>query len=242
MSRGVWRWLYARLVNRSHLASTQGAAEREAAYGPILDALDARFGHVPSVNRPQVRVLVPGAGLGRLAFEIAWQGYSCQGNEYSFYMLLASHWILNKSTYAHEHTVYPYVHSASNWRTADDMLHGVRIPDVNPTELPPHSQLSMVAGEFVEVYSKAPEKAAWNAVATVYFVDTARNVVRYLEVLNHLLPIGGLWINVGPLLWHYDDLSVELTLEELMGLIELMGFEIEVSLQCALFSPPFHPR
>jgi hypothetical protein len=36
-------------------------------------------------------VLVPGAGLGRLAFEVAWQGYSCQGNEYSFFMLLASH-------------------------------------------------------------------------------------------------------------------------------------------------------
>lgn len=46
--------------------------------------------------------------------------------------------------------------------------------------------------------------------------------------------MGGVWINVGPLLWHYEgaangDLSIELTLDEVLGLIELMGFHIEVS-------------
>ncbi|PWN97760.1 N2227-domain-containing protein [Tilletiopsis washingtonensis] len=209
--------------------SDEGNAEREAAYGPVLDALDARFGTIAAADRPAVRVLVPGAGLGRLAFEVAWQGYSCQGNEYSFFMLLASHWILNKSARRHEHTIYPYVHSSSNWRSAQDLLQGVRIPDVNPSDLPPHVDFSMVAGEFVDVYSKAQEGAAWDAVATVYFVDTARNVVRYLEVLNHVLPVGGIWINAGPLLWHYEnngDLSIELTLEEMLGLVEQMGFEL----------------
>jgi hypothetical protein len=34
------------------------------------------------------RVLVPGAGLGRLPLEIASRGYACQGNEFSYYMLL----------------------------------------------------------------------------------------------------------------------------------------------------------
>lgn len=34
------------------------------------------------------RVLVPGAGLGRLPLEIAARGYSCQGNEFSYFMLL----------------------------------------------------------------------------------------------------------------------------------------------------------
>ena len=60
----------------------------------------------------------------------------------------------------------------------------------------------------------------------------ARNVVRYLEVLNHVLPVGGIWINAGPLLWHYEnngDLSIELTLEEMLGLVEQMGFELLVS-------------
>jgi len=38
-------------------------------------------------------------------------------------------WILNKSARRHEHTIYPYVHSSSNWRSAQDLLQGVRIPE-----------------------------------------------------------------------------------------------------------------
>lgn len=87
---------------------------------------------------------------------------------------------------------------------------------------------------------KEHERSAWNAVATCYFIDTSHNFARYLEVINHVLPIGGIWINVGPLLWHYEGtgrdskgdagLSIELTLDEVIGLIELMGFTIEVRL------------
>lgn len=43
-----------------------------------------------------VHILVPGAGLGRLAFEIAKRGYTCQGNEFSLFMLFASNFVLNK--------------------------------------------------------------------------------------------------------------------------------------------------
>ena len=44
----------------------------------------------------EVNVLVPGAGLGRLCFEIANRGYTCQGNEVSLFMLFASNFILNR--------------------------------------------------------------------------------------------------------------------------------------------------
>lgn len=39
-------------------------------------------------HRPP-RVLVPGAGLARLCLEVAALGYEAQGNEYSYFMLLA---------------------------------------------------------------------------------------------------------------------------------------------------------
>lgn len=212
--------------------SEEGASEREAAYNPILEALEKRFAHVPTAQRGQIRVLVPGAGLGRLAFEIAWKGFSCQGNEFSFFMLLASHFILNKTISTNQHVLYPFIHSSSNWRTATDMLRAIRIPDINPTDLPSHIDFSMVAGEFVEVYSKEQEKGSWHAITTCFFIDTARNFARYVEVMNHILPIDGIWINIGPLLWHFEgatngEISVELTLEEVIDLIELMGFVIE---------------
>jgi hypothetical protein len=68
----------------------------------------------------------------------------------SFYMLLASHFILNKTTRVKQHVVYPFIHSSSNWRTADDMLRAIQIPDINPSDLPSHVDFSMVAGEVSE--------------------------------------------------------------------------------------------
>ena len=45
-------------------------------------------------NRGQVKVLVPGAGLGRLAFDIAMEGFKCQGSGFILYMMFASNLIL----------------------------------------------------------------------------------------------------------------------------------------------------
>lgn len=219
--------------------SQEGASERTAVYQPIIDAVLQRFGNVDTTDRGQINVLVPGAGLGRLAFDFAKLGFSCQGNEFSFYMLLASHYMLNKTSKIHQHTIYPFVHSSSNWKSASHMLRAISIPDVLPSSLPKTCNFSMVAGEFCEVYSRDDEKAAWNVVATCFFIDTAKNIIRYLETINHTLTIGGYWINAGPLLWHFENagearsgseiLSIELTLDELLSLIPKMGFEIEVS-------------
>lgn len=69
--------------------------ERRSCYQPIISEIVAEF--PPDVRTPaDVKVLVPGAGLGRLAFEIARLGYTCQGNEFSLFMLFASQFVLNK--------------------------------------------------------------------------------------------------------------------------------------------------
>ena len=75
--------------------SAEGREERERCYGVILEALRSRFPpekHVPN----SVRVLLPGAGLGRLVWEVARAGYAAQGCEVSFFMLIASNFVLNK--------------------------------------------------------------------------------------------------------------------------------------------------
>ena len=50
-------------------------------------------------------VLIPGAGLGRLAYEIARIGYTSQGNEFSMHMLFGSNFILNWYIHPLIHTV-----------------------------------------------------------------------------------------------------------------------------------------
>lgn len=58
--------------------SAYGHAERQQCYGPIVDALQKRFPG-DAAARSSVRVLVPGAGLGRLVFDLAQCGFDTQG-------------------------------------------------------------------------------------------------------------------------------------------------------------------
>lgn len=67
---------------------------------------------------------------------------------------------------------------------------------------------SMVAGEFVEVYSKQP--GTWDCVVTCFFMDTAHNIIEYIECISNILKKGGIWVNIGPLLYHYSEQPEEI--------------------------------
>ncbi|KAG8986261.1 hypothetical protein FRB93_005355 [Tulasnella sp. JGI-2019a] len=222
--------------------SSEGNAEREASYKPMLDALFEHFSDVPHEERLNIRVLVPGAGLARLAWEVAKAGFASQGNEFSHFMLLSSYFVLNRTDQVNQHTIYPYVHSFSNIRSASDLTRAITIPDVRPSDLPNPSDFSLVAGDFTEVYGvtnederrdpmKESQEGKWNAVLTCFFIDTAKDIVEYLKIIHRLLMTGGVWINLGPLLWHWEnnqtgDPSIELSLEEVKALAKTIGFEL----------------
>ncbi|KAL7284714.1 hypothetical protein ACG7TL_002020 [Trametes sanguinea] len=219
--------------------SEEGKAERDVCYEPMKEALLQHFSDIPEDERRNFRVLVPGAGLGRLAWDVAKLGFACQGNEFSHYMLLASFYMLNRTDEVHQHTIYPYVHSFSNIVNDEGLLRPIKIPDVLPSSLPPGSDFSLVAGEcdFEEIYgdddndASEPHAGQWDAVMTCFFIDTAKNIVNYLRIIHRILAPGGVWINLGPLLWHWEnnttnDPSIELTLEELKVLARKIGFEI----------------
>ncbi|PPQ79034.1 hypothetical protein CVT25_002343 [Psilocybe cyanescens] len=211
--------------------SEEGNSEREVCYKPMKDALVRHFNAVPTEERRNLRVLVPGSGLGRLSFDVAQMGFACQANEFSHYMLLASYFILNKTDQIKQHTFYPYVHSFSNAPNRLSILQAISIPDVRPSDLPPGSDFSLVAGDFEEIFSNLDQKGQWNAILTCFFIDTAKNIVNYLRILHTILAPGGVWINLGPLLWHWEnnssnDPSVELDMEEVKNLARRIGFEI----------------
>jgi len=39
----------------------------------------------------------------------------------------------------------------------------------------------------------------WDCVVTCYFIDTAHNVIAYIENISKILKPGGYWINLGKL-------------------------------------------
>jgi len=175
------------------------------------------------------KVLCPGSGLGRLPFEIAKKGYICQGNEFSYFMLVGGNFILNRTQSIEMYSIYPYIHQVSNNLTSEHQLREIKIPDVLPSELPPNADFSYAAGDFTEIYSE--QSASWDSICTCFFIDTANNVIQYIETIYKILKPGGTWINLGPLLYHYSDMpheqSIELSLDELISVVKSTGFKIE---------------
>ncbi|XP_068092652.1 carnosine N-methyltransferase isoform X2 [Hyperolius riggenbachi] len=172
--------------------SEDGKAEREACYQPIIEEVLKSFPK-DRCDVSEVSVLVPGAGLGRLAWEIAKHGYACQGNEWSFFMLFSSNFVLNRCSEVNAFKLYPWIHQFSNNVRSADQVRPVYFPDVNPHDLPPNSNFSMTAGDFQEIYT---DHSSWDCIATCFFIDTAHNILDYIETIWKILKPGGIWINL----------------------------------------------
>lgn len=157
----------------------------------------------------KLRILIPGAGLGRLVFELSREGFDSEGNEISFHQLLASSYILNFCPSLNNHTLFPWVHSFSNHQNRSNHLRSVQLPDIHPGTAfaghENHGEMSMSASDFLLLYGNEEQRNRFDAVATVFFLDTAPNIIRYIEVIRNCLRTGGLLINVGPLLWHFEN-------------------------------------
>ncbi|EDV32742.2 uncharacterized protein Dana_GF22187, isoform A [Drosophila ananassae] len=209
--------------------STDGALEREQSYKPIIDCILEYF--KPSdYELKEIKILVPGAGLGRLTYELACLGYSCEGNEFSYFMLIASNFVLNLCDYENKYVLYPWVHQYVNNLRREDQVAAVRFPDICPLKNPPKGHFEIAAGDFLEVY-KTPH--TYNCVATCFFIDCANNVIDFIRTIYKILVPGGIWVNLGPLLYHYSDVSgqnsIEPTFEDLCIIMESIGFVIESS-------------
>lgn len=208
--------------------STEGLEERNTCYKPIIDEILKEF-PLESVTASEIKILVPGAGLGRLVFEIAKLGYTSQGNEFSVFMLIASNFVLNKCRGVNMYVLYPWIHQCDNNLETEHQMQCISFPDINPAkELPQSAHISMAAGDFLQVYT---DKDEWNCIATCFFIDCANNIVAFIETIYKILKPGGIWVNLGPLLYHYsnvfDQNSIEPSYQVIKEVIKGIGFRFE---------------
>ena len=159
-------------------------------------------------------LLLPGAGLARLLVELVLAGYNATGSEISYHQLLASNFILNATTSANAFKLFPFCTTFTNNVSRAHQLRSYTIPDIHPgttiheASLNPARQIGtmgMAAGDFITSFNDPDSRSTYSAVLTVYFIDTAPNLFRYIQTIHNCLRPGGLWINIGPLLWHFDD-------------------------------------
>ncbi|KAG7568669.1 hypothetical protein ISN45_Aa04g014700 [Arabidopsis thaliana x Arabidopsis arenosa] len=219
------RWVIRNIVRDW---GAEGQRERDECYKPILEELDSLF---PDRHKESTRpaCLVPGAGLGRLALEISCLGFRSQGNEFSYYMMLCSSFILNYTKLPGEWTIHPWIHTNCNSLSDDDQLRPISIPDIHPASAGVTEGFSMCRGDFVEVFNESSQAGIWDAVVTCFFIDTAHNIIEYIETISKDLKG---WRR--PLLYHFADehgleneMSIELSLEDVKRVALHYGFEME---------------
>ncbi|KAL4258879.1 Carnosine N-methyltransferase [Pleurotus pulmonarius] len=220
--------------------SEEGKEERGTMFSHIFEVLR----RVPEGARREQKVLVPGAGLGRLAWEISQLGFDTTANELSYYMILALRFLLSPSATnrVNQHTIQPYSHWFSHQRSNSALFRRIAFPDALPRLSP---SFHVVEEDFLLLKPPSPTSPSpphafysskestyldtgYDCIVTLFFIDTSLNVISTIEHIHALLRPGGTWINLGPLLWTAGaQARVELSLEEVLRVVESVGFTLE---------------
>ncbi|KAF8610356.1 N2227-domain-containing protein [Ceratobasidium sp. AG-I] len=267
--------------------SADGADERNRVFAPILEVLR----QVPVSERMNTKVLVPGAGLGRLAWEIARMGFDVTANEVSSYMTLPLKMLLADATTPTQnfHTVCPHYGWFSHTRSNSALFRSTSFPDVLPrvgtdrsvvdfqdanttpnqeseSFYSPGGKFDLVESDFLSlsppnrdhqpdiptsydaflantlpVVPSQPRDRGYDFIVTLFFIDTATNILAYLDQIYALLrfpipstpnqsptvsqPRAGTWINLGPLLWP-SGAALEPSLEEVLAMSKRVGLDV----------------
>lgn len=211
--------------------SVEGFHEWSDSYALIKKTLISHFPrHLNNSNtyynttEPRLRILLPGSGLNRISHEVARFGSVVEvtANEFSPYMNIVYNYISTINTPSSMY-FHPYIDSWSHQPSRAEIHRRVHSPDT----LPCLSDVVLVEGDFLRIFNdhKAERwSATQDILITHFFLDTARNVLSYIENIHRLLKPGGIWLNLGPLLWSYNA-ELQLSLEEVVRLSEAVGFE-----------------
>lgn len=212
----------------------EGGDERDEGFSCILHQLS----QMDRAGKAPLKTLVPGGGVGRLAHTIAGlegafssprgkeiphsdqPGFKVTMNEWSMYMNLVYRQLTHEPISRNGQSFHPWLDWWSHHATTVDMQRAVPFPE---TEIDASAVL-LVEGDFTTVFHGEDE--IYDVVVTLFFIDTARNLLSYLETIHRLLRPGGVWLNLGPLLYGTAPF-LQLSLDEILALVEAVGFRLE---------------
>lgn len=142
---------------------------------------------------------------------------------------MALRYLLNpfKTNRPLQHTIQPWAHRFSHQRRTEAMFRFVPFPDVVPRL---SKRFHLIEGDFFNVEAPLRDDGSkgFDYIVTLFFIDTSSNVAKTLEHVHSLLVPGGVWINLGPLLWTAAGTAgFELSLEEVLKLAKETGFAVD---------------
>lgn len=192
---------------------------------PILDYIQRNLeAVVPLDLRDKTCVVVPGSGLGRIPYELSLLNFKeVHSIEFSGLMYLFNQFVYgNASCGIKDLEVFPYVHTNSNFKNVLDQHRSVLVPQLNQ---PSNLHMHMEDFNTFELPSSTKE-CSHIVIVTAFFIDTAENLMDYLDTINSLTkPFKkAYWVNIGPLKYGTAP-KVELNMEELADLRKALGWK-----------------
>ena len=188
--------------------------ERDQVYPALISALSECTGEV----------LVPGSGAGRLLYEIAKSGHEVVGVEHDPLALLVFASVLaGKSV-----EVVPNVLETCNRVHACDNEGRLICPEIEID----HSILGKISLYGNDFWKLKFVNSRFSSVVTCFFIDSvSATLVELVGEISRLLKTGGIWVNCGPLGFHYNGEPMTgrketFSLEQLRIALTDGGFEI----------------
>ena len=122
-------------------------------------------------------------------------GFDTTSCELSYYMNLSLRFLLSPQTTTtpDQHTVHPYGHWWSHQCSNKNTFRGISVPDVLPRRMPnwtileedflglSHPQLPSYSESKVEPEQRPTEDRGYDTIVTLYFIDTASNIISYVS-------------------------------------------------------------
>ena len=208
--------------------SEERAKERDDNYKDIINDVIELFPQEKK-SKENYQILIPGCAVNRLGYELVKLGYDVEGNDYLILNGVISDYIFNKSK-KYENYIYPFIYSFSNFWNEDDVFKKFCFPDVDIDlkNNDNYGKFKMTVGDFISLYENIKEY--YDCVITCFFIDTAQNIIHYIDIIYNVLKKGGIWINFGPLSYHFsafiDQVSIELPYDKLKEVIMNYGFKL----------------
>lgn len=189
-------------------------------------------------------LLLPGAGLCRLALELANAGFRVEANDASRVLLTAADWLLNRGPV--DMPFYPLAHLFKENATLNDQYMEVKVPGKTPAVLADRTTgdgkgpaFHIVPGDFIQLYSPSgPCHRKFDCIVTCFFLDVLVDLAVFIACISSLLQEGGVWINIGPLNWN-KEAKMKLSWKEIVGMFTRAGFDftLQESQDCDYHMP-----
>ncbi|CAI5757290.1 unnamed protein product [Candida verbasci] len=190
---------------------------------------------MPYIEKTDTVLIFPGSGLGRLSYEFAkFEFGKVISIEYSGLMNAFSRFNYSKSKKSY--TLHPYIHTCSDFYNTQSLL---RTFEYKPISEKPQN-LEIIEKDFTLFELQDKEKYKNVVVVSVFFLDTAENLMDYLDTIERITtPVNknqkGYWINVGPLKYG-SAAQVELNADELKDIRSKMGWN-DIDSDYTIYNP-----